>query len=140
MNGVPIWLMPDFQAFNKNLTDMRRDLSLLRHELESLKTGQLEGIANSESDSNIYIVPKDKPDTGELRRRRYYLHEKISDHYSPGELVSLMYSMGIDPGDIPGEAHNEVCLQFVMYCERHGYANELLTKLRAQRPRSDWIV
>lgn len=130
---------PDFQAVNKNLADLQLGLSEVRRELDALKAGELAQTVN-ELDSNVYIVPKDKPDTGELRRRRYYLHEKISDHYSPGELVSLMYSMGIDPGDIPGEAHNEVCLEFVMYCERHGYANELLTKLRAQRPRSDWIV
>ncbi len=124
---------------NKNLADLQAGLSQIRQELDALKAGELAQTVN-ELDSNVYIVPKDKPDTGDLRRRRYYLHEKISDHYSPGELVSLMYSMGIDPGDIPGEAHNEVCLQFVMYCERHGYANELLSKLRAQRPRSDWIV
>ena len=106
-----------------------------------MKSGKLADIANSESDSNVYIIPKDgKPDTGELRRRRYYLHEKISDHFSPGELVSLMYSLGIDPGDVPGEAHNETCLQFVMYCERHGLTNELITKLRKLRPRSDWTV
>ncbi len=124
---------------NKNLADLQAGLSQIRQELDALKAGEWAQTVN-ELDSNVYIVPKDKPDTGDLRRRRYYLHEKISDHYSPGELVSLMYSMGIDPGDIPGEAHNEVCLQFVMYCERHGYANELLSKLRAQRPRSDWMV
>lgn len=111
----------------------------MRQELDSIKAGELAETVN-EPDSNVYIVHRDKPDTDELRRRRYYLHEKISDHYNPGELVSLMYSMGIDPGDVPGEAHNEVCLQFVMYCERHGLTNELITKLRKQRPRSDWTI
>lgn len=131
---------PAFQAINRNLSDLQRGLSLVRQELDALKAGELAQIVN-EPDSNVYIIPKDgKPDTGELRRRRYYLHEKISDHFSPGELVSLMYSLGIDPGDVPGEAHNEMCLQFVMYCERHGLTNELITKLRKLRPRSDWTV
>lgn len=141
MSEVPRRLTPAFQAINKNLSDLQRNLSEVRQELDALKAGELAHVVN-EPGSDVYIIPKPdgKPDTGELRRRRYYLHEKISDHFSPGELVSLMYSLGVDPGDVPGEAHNEVCLQFVMYCERHGIMQELLPKLKKERPRSEWKI
>lgn len=105
-----------------------------------MERGQLADVANSESDSNVFIVPKPNTDTGELRRRDYYLHEKISERFSPSELVGFMYSLGIDPGDVPGETHDEQCLQFVMYCERHGMMIELLAKLREKRPRYEWKI
>ena len=103
-----------------------------------MERGQLADVANSESDSNVFIVPKPNTDTGELRRRRYYLHEQISDKFSQSELISLMYSMGVDPGDVPGESHNDMCLQFVMYCERHEKMQYLLERLQRERPRSKW--
>lgn len=128
---------PDFKAINSNLSSIRLELSQLRNEIDAIKTAQLAGQANEEQDSNIFIVPK-TPDTGELRRRRYYLHEQISDKFSQSELVSLMYSMGVDPGDVPGESHNDMCLQFVMYCERHEKMQYLLERLQRERPRSKW--
>lgn len=119
---------------------MQQGLSQVRQELDALKAGELAQIVN-EPDSNVYIVHNDtKPDTGELRRRRYYLHEKIAERFSPSELVGLMYSLGIDPGDIAGETHNDQCLQLVMYCERHGRMSDLLDKLRHVRPRQKWNI
>ena len=129
---------PDFQAFNKNLAGLQIELSQVRHELDELKAGELAQNIN-EQDSNVYIVPK-KPDTGELRRQRFYLHERISERFSESELISLMYSIGINPGAVSGETHNDQCLSLVMYCERHGYMPELMNKVRQLRPRYDWII
>ena len=108
--------------------------------MDSLEQGK--GLADvvEKQDSNVYIIPKDKPDTGELRRRRYYLHEKISERFSQAELISLMYSLGVDPGHVPGESHAEQCLQFVMYCERHGIMSEMIKNLRSKRPRHEWKI
>ena len=125
---------------NSTLKQLRNELDELKKQVVSLERGQLADVANSESDSNVFIVPKPNTDTGELRRRRYYLHEKISERFSPSELVGFMYSLGIDPGDVPGETHHEQCLQFVMYCERHGMMSELLAKLREERPRYEWKI
>lgn len=119
---------------------MRLEMSRLRLEIDELKAKKYKDGVNEESGSNVYIIPKSKPDTGELRRRRHYLHEKINERFSQGELTSLMYSLGIDPGRVPGETHEENCLQFVMYCERHGIMAELLDKLRLERPRHDWKI
>ena len=79
-------------------------------------------------------------DTGQLRRIRDYLHERISKRFNQSELTSLIYRMGVDPGDIPGETHSDQSLQFVMYCERHGIMNELLEILREERPRHEWKI
>ena len=92
---------------NSTLKQLRNELDELKKQVVSLERGQLADVANSESDSNVFIVPKPNTDTGELRRRDYYLHEKISERFSPSELVGFMYSLGIDPGDVPGETHHE---------------------------------
>jgi len=77
-------------------------------------------------------------DTGELRRSRHYLHVQINEHFDNGELIDLIYSLGVDPEKIMGNTRNEKSLQFVFYAQRHGRMAELLERLAELRPLVEW--
>lgn len=62
----------------------------------------------------------------------------ISQVYNMGELKKLSYALAISWEELPGETLSAKVRELIMYSERHGRFNDLLTQLRKERPLVPW--
>ena len=109
---------------------MKRSSAALAQRISQLES-ELEAVKEQ-------LAQRRLTDTGDLRRRRHYLHEQINDHFDRSELIGLIYSLGIDPGKLPGESRDELSLQLVFYMQRHGRTDELFDRVADLRPLVEW--
>lgn len=66
------------------------------------------------------------------------LHKQISNNFNLGELHVLCTEIGINYENVRGETLDEIAMELVQYCERHGRTTQLLTTLKRERPHIDW--
>lgn len=73
-----------------------------------------------------------------FRVNRVFLLENLVNCFSDGELNTLCFNIGIDYQDIPGANKNDRARELIMYVERRGDLQKLVSECQRQRPTVDW--
>ena len=66
------------------------------------------------------------------------LKEILRTYFNESELRDLCFEMAIVYEDVPGQALIDKARELVLYCERIGRVDELVTACRARRPNAPW--
>lgn len=62
----------------------------------------------------------------------------LNDYFNTDELVELCFTLGIDYENLSGEAKAEKVIELILYSERHGRTDDLITTIQRARPNIDW--
>lgn len=104
-----------------------------------------EAIGNGESDSGVWVIPKPKTHTGELRERKRkeqsrLLFTTLKQAYSEDEFTELCFTFGIDYDSMPGETKPRKMLAFIDHFYRHNQLAILADFLEGDRPEWEWKI
>ena len=66
------------------------------------------------------------------------LNNKMKLYYSLDEIKALCFTMGIDFESLPGEGKDAKIRELIAFCQRRGRDEELVDKVRAERPLVAW--
>lgn len=96
-------------------------------------------------DSGVWLAPREKTDTGELRSKR---RKELANHtfwtmrksFSDSEFRVLAFTFNIDPDDLPGDTLAEKILAFVNHHYRHNRLRMLVDYLDGTRPEQKWKI
>jgi hypothetical protein len=100
-------------------------------------------VGDGEADSGVWVIPRPKTQTGELRERRRkeqatHLFATLKQAYSEDEFMELCFAFGIDYDSMPGEAKSRKMLAFVDHFYRHNQLEVITRFLGGDRPEWDW--
>jgi predicted NACHT family NTPase len=65
---------------------------------------------------------------------RATLRQLLNSHFSESELRDLCFDLELDYEQLPGDRKGDKARELIMYCERHGRIDELVTMCRKLRP------
>ena len=66
------------------------------------------------------------------------LNSKMNQYFSLAEIESLCFDMGIDFDSLGGEGRGAKIRELIEFCRRRGRDEELVAKVRAERPQVAW--
>ncbi|MCB9422843.1 MAG: non-canonical purine NTP pyrophosphatase [Ardenticatenaceae bacterium] len=90
--------------------------------------------------SQFYTAVFKEADVSELAKQRLRLRTLIYNSFNLSELKQLTFALGIDYEELGEGNKTEKIQELILYCDRHRLLPQLLTALRAERPRADWPV
>lgn len=68
------------------------------------------------------------------------LRQQIDKHFDQGEIVLLCADLGVNFQHIPGETKLLKIQHFILYMNRRGRMDDLITCLQQERPHVDWSI
>ncbi len=68
---------------------------------------------------------------------RSRIRELINGHFNEGELRSLVFDLGIDYDNLPGNTKDDKARELIRYCETRNMIGELLNGIKRERPEID---
>ena len=75
-----------------------------------------------------------EPRTKVERERLAELRQTLSTRYSESELRDLVFDLGLDYDNLPGDGKAGKARELVAYCDRHGLIAELVEAMKKGRP------
>jgi hypothetical protein len=66
------------------------------------------------------------------------LNSKMNQVFSQGDIESLCFDLGIDFDSLPGQGKAAKIRELIAFCQRRGRDEELVAKVRAERPQVAW--
>jgi hypothetical protein len=62
------------------------------------------------------------------------LRKTLSTRFSESELRDLVFDLGLDYGNLPGDSKGDKARELVAYCDRHGRTSALVEAIQKGRP------
>lgn len=89
--------------------------------------------------SSFYsAVLSEAEEADKIPERRVKLRQQIVRYFNKGDLADLIYDLGVDPDDIPGTTKRDQARELILYCDKRGKMNDLLTICKEMRPHVSW--
>ena len=79
-------------------------------------------------------VTVDSRPLGNAEVNHVVLWKALTEGYNDAELRDLLFEMGIEYDDLPGDTKSAKARELVSYAQRHGRTGELVAKIMAGRP------
>ncbi len=83
-------------------------------------------------------VLSESEEADKIPERRIKLRQQIVRYFNKSDMADLIYDLGVDPEEIPGTTKRALARELILYCDRHGLINVLLTLCRELRPHVSW--
>jgi Effector-associated domain 7 len=77
-------------------------------------------------------------DSTKIESQRLKLRYILTRYFNDSELRNLCFELNIDYESLRGQGKGDRVIELVMYAERHGRTDDLVTLCRRLRPNADW--
>jgi XTP/dITP diphosphohydrolase len=78
------------------------------------------------------------PNAGEVAQNRTQFLQLITDSFSIDEMNDLIFGLGVDPEEIPGQAKKDKARELILYFSRRRQITHLIAACRENRKQITW--